>query len=387
MKAKRKKLMFAFGTRPEAIKMAPVIEEALGAKDCFETKVVLTGQHREMLDQVLLAFKIKADYDLKIMRPNQTLSGIAERCLNSIDKVLVKERPDLVLVQGDTSTAFIIALAAFYLRIPVAHVEAGLRTHNKYNPFPEEMNRRLISQVAEIHFPPTAWAFNLLAKEGITKETIFLTGNTVIDAFLEVASRKFIFEGKNKDLVPKGKKLIVVTTHRRESFGEPMQNVCKALRRVALERPHDIQIVLPVHKNPKVREVVFAELGDIRNVKLVEPMDYVPFVHLMKHAYLILTDSGGVQEEAPSLGKPVLVVRDNTERPEAVKAGTVKLVGTKEVRVFKELSLLLDDQAAYQKMSKAVNPYGDGRASKRMIAFLKYWFGFENKKPEAFISA
>ena len=361
---KNKKLLFVFGTRPEAIKLAPVIIEAKKEKS-FDVKVISTGQHKEMVYQVLKSFNINPNLDLDIMKPNQTLFDISERCLHKLKPLLEQEKPDYVFVQGDTTTAFITALACFYLKIKVVHVEAGLRTDNKYNPFPEEINRRLLSQVADIHFVPTGRARNNLLDEGFKANNIYLVGNTVIDSlFITLKKHK-------KDLgLPKDKRIILATTHRRESFGAPMKSICIALRNIASRFREDL-IVLPMHKNPIVRKLILEELSGIKNIKLVEPYDYIDFVNLMNQSYLIITDSGGVQEEAPSLGKPVLVIRDTTERPEGVEAGTCKLVGTDFFKIVNSATLLLSDKEEYSKISKKKNPYGDGKTAKKIINILK----------------
>jgi len=368
---KIKKVMLVFGTRPEAIKMAPVIQ-ALKAEKGIKTVVVLTGQHSQMLHQVIDLFKIKTDYDLEIMQPNQTLEGIAVRCLQGLEKVLLKEKPDLLMVQGDTATAFISALAAFYQKIPVAHIEAGLRTGQKYNPFPEEVNRKLITVISDLNFAPTQTSVDALLAENVPEKTIFKTGNTVIDALFQTVKVKCDLTKYGVKLDP-SRKLIVVTTHRRENLGKPMEEACKAIRTIALKYNESVQVVLPVHRNPKVRTVVEDILGGISNVQLIQPLDYLPFVHLMKAAYLILSDSGGVQEEAPSLGKPVLVMRETTERPEAVTAGTVKLVGLSYSRILKEVEILLNNEREYKRMATATNPYGDGKASGRIVRTVKVW--------------
>jgi len=368
---KQKKVMIVFGTRPEAIKMAPVIQ-ALRQKESVLCQVIVTAQHREMLDQVLKLFKIVPDFDLNLMRQGQTLTEITTRALNGLHEVFQRERPDLVLVHGDTTTTFVAALAAFYAQIPVGHVEAGLRTGNKYSPFPEEMNRKLASVLTDFHFAPTETAKRNLELEGIAPEKIFVTGNTVIDALLATVNPEYSFVGSELQTIFKRQekfRMILVTTHRRENLGEPMRQIYLALKS-ALDTYPDTYIIFPVHKNPIVRKVVTEILGSHPRVNLIEPLEYEPFVNLMARAHLILTDSGGIQEEAPSLGKPVLVVRDTTERPEAVAAGTVSLVGTEYERVFLELQNLLGDQDAYQKMTMASNPYGDGSAALRIAEII-----------------
>ncbi len=365
----RKKVLVVFGTRPEAIKLAPVVLE-LRARAEFEVRVCVTAQHRQMLDQVLETFAIRPDNDLGIMQPGQDLFDVTARCLTGLRPVFEKERPTWVVVEGDTTTVFAAALAAFYLDIGVAHVEAGLRTGDKRRPFPEEINRRLASHIADLHFAPTESARRNLRNEGIPEQSIHVTGNTVVDALLYIREK---FRGHwpaPPGLRPlaEGKRLVLVTGHRRESFGAGFERICQALRRIA-ERP-DVEVVYPVHLNPNVQKPVFSILGNLPNVQLIEPVSYVPFVGLMESAYLILTDSGGIQEEAPSLGKPVLVMREVTERPEAVEAGTVKLVGTDVERIVNGVNELLDDPAVYQRMSRAHNPYGDGQAARRIADIL-----------------
>ncbi|WP_206811410.1 non-hydrolyzing UDP-N-acetylglucosamine 2-epimerase [Paradesulfitobacterium ferrireducens] len=364
--------MVVFGTRPEAIKMAPVVQ-ALKSKASIRCIVAVTAQHREMLDQVLHLFKITPDYDLDLMQPGQTLTSITTGALAGLGGVFARERPDLVLVHGDTTTTFVAALAAFYERIPVGHVEAGLRTHNKYSPYPEEMNRKLTGAVADFHFAPTATARANLLREGIVPESIHVTGNTVIDALLATVAPNYRFSDPNLEQIlasEKDRRMIMVTTHRRENLGEPMRQIYLALESILAEFP-DTFIIFPVHKNPAVREVVQEVLGAHPRVHLIEPLDYQPFVNLMARSYLILTDSGGIQEEAPSLGKPVLVVRDTTERPEAVEAGTVSLVGTSYEGVRAELYRLLSDKKAYDEMAMAINPYGDGKAAIRIAEIIE----------------
>lgn len=368
---KRKKVMIVFGTRPEAIKMAPVIQ-ALRQKESILCQVIVTAQHREMLDQVLQLFKIDPDFDLNLMKQGQTLTEITTRALSGLHDIFQRERPDLVLVHGDTTTTFAAALAAFYAQIAVGHVEAGLRTGNKYSPYPEEMNRKLASALTDFHFAPTETAKRNLEQEGIPPERIFVTGNTVIDALLATVNPEFSFAGSELQTILEQRerfRMILVTTHRRENLGEPMRQIYQALKST-LETYPDTYIIFPVHKNPNVRKVVTEVLGSHPRVHLIEPLEYEPFVNLMARAHLILTDSGGIQEEAPSLGKPVLVVRDTTERPEAVAAGTVSLVGTEYERVFTELQTLLGDQNAYKKMTMASNPYGDGSAALRITEII-----------------
>jgi len=368
------KLMLIFGTRPEAIKMAPIISCLKVNNKKLKTIICVTAQHREMLDQVLNIFDIIPDYDLNIMRPAQDLFSITTDTLMGLKSILIKEQPDMVLVQGDTTTAFIAGLAAYYLKIPVGHVEAGLRTSNKYSPFPEEVNRRLLSALTDIHFAPTDWARSNLLKEGVPASKIFVTGNTVVDALLTIKCRQQTDKSKKTwNLTDLGKttdkKLILVTGHRRENFGESFRNICFALKEIAARRKNVI-IVYPVHLNPNVQRPVNEILGKIANINLIEPLEYESFIYLMDRAYLILTDSGGIQEEAPSLGKPVLVMRDTTERPEGIKAGVIKLVGTDKNRIIKNVLELLDNKILYKKMSKAISPYGDGKAAGRIVRVL-----------------
>ena len=382
--AKKIKVMTVFGTRPEAIKMAPVVLELGKYPDKIQPVVAVTAQHREMLDQVLNLFKIKPDHDLDIMAAGQTLFDITTRAMNGLNKVLEEEKPDIVLVHGDTTTTFAGALAAYYHQIDVGHVEAGLRTHNIYSPFPEEMNRKLTGSIAALHSAPTSTSEANLKAENVDSERIFVTGNTVIDALQKTANDDYVFESKLlQNIDYKNKRVILVTTHRRENLGEPMRHVYKALRQI-VEEFDDVEVVFPVHKNPKVREVVAEELGGLDKVHLIDPLDYEPFANLMHRSYLILTDSGGVQEEAPALGKPVLVLRDTTERPEAVAAGTVKLIGTDRDVVYKEAVELLTNKEEYNRMSESVNPYGDGQASRRIIEAILYHYGLAENKPDAF---
>ena len=376
---KKIKLMTVFGTRPEAIKMCPLVLEMQKYPDFIEPIVAVTAQHREMLDQVLQLFAIKPDYDLNIMTAGQTLYDVTGRALAGLKDVLAEAQPDMVLVHGDTTTTFVGALASFYAQIPVGHVEAGLRTGNKFSPYPEEMNRKLTGAIADIHFAHTSTSKNNLLKENIDPAAIVVTGNTVIDALQTTvkADYRFTDSGLQKALAG-GKRLILVTTHRRENLGEPMRHVYQALRKV-LENHPDVEAIFPVHKNPKVREIVDEELGKLAQVHLIEPLDYEPFANLMAKVDIVLTDSGGIQEEAPALGKPVLVLRDTTERPEAVDAGTVKLVGTAYDDVLRETSLLLDDSKYYQSMAEAANPYGDGRACERIIRKILHENGYDIK--------
>lgn len=383
---KKIKVMTVFGTRPEAIKMAPVVLELKKYPDLITPIVAVTAQHRDMLDQVLNLFNIKPDYDLNIMAQGQTLFDITTKAMNGLNEVLSKEKPDIVLVHGDTTTTFAGALAAYYHETAVGHVEAGLRTYNKYSPFPEEMNRKLTGAIADLHFAPTDTASGNLKAEGTKEDKIFVTGNTVIDALHKTVTDDFKFDDeKLANIDYENKRIILVTTHRRENLGEPMRHVYKALKDIVNEFD-DVEIVFPVHKNPKVREVVNEELGNIKAAHLIDPLDYEPFANLMHRAFLVLTDSGGIQEEAPSLGKPVLVLRDTTERPEAVKAGTVKLIGTERQKVYEETKYLLTDHDEYQRMANTCNPYGDGKASKRIIEAILYHYGLSQEKPDSFIA-
>ncbi|MCB5195598.1 non-hydrolyzing UDP-N-acetylglucosamine 2-epimerase [Deefgea salmonis] len=367
------KVLVVFGTRPEAIKMAPVVA-ALQADARFDAKVCVTAQHRQMLDQVLALFAIKPDFDLDLMQQGQDLTDITSRVLLGMRGVFAQWQPDIVLVHGDTSTTMAASLAAFYQRIPVGHVEAGLRTGNIYSPWPEEMNRKIAGAISAVHFSPTETSKNNLLREAVNPAHVHVTGNTVIDALLDVAARIKNDSELNAELAAQfpfldaTKRLILVTGHRRENFGQGFENICAALAELA-QRP-DVEILYPMHLNPNVQEPVRRILSGLPNVHLIEPQDYLPFVYLMTRANLILTDSGGVQEEAPSLGKPVLVMRDTTERPEAVDAGTVKLVGTNQALIVKEATELLDNPAAYEQMSRAHNPYGDGLAAKRINDIL-----------------
>ena len=383
---KKLRLMTVFGTRPEAIKMCPLVLEMGKYPDYIEPIVAVTAQHREMLDQVLELFNIKPDYDLNIMASGQTLYDITTRALTGLKEVIEEAKPDMVLVHGDTTTTFAGALAAFYAQVPVGHVEAGLRTGNKYSPYPEEMNRKLTGSIADMHFAPTSTSKANLLKENVNPETILVTGNTVIDALQTTVKADYEFaDAEFNKIFARGNRLILMTTHRRENLGEPMRNVYKALRKV-LETHADVEAIFPVHKNPKVREIVQEELGGLDRVHLIEPMDYEPFANLMGKVDIVLTDSGGIQEEAPALGKPVLVLRDTTERPEAVDAGTVKLIGTAYEDVLRETNLLLDDSAHYKKMAEAANPYGDGKACERIIRTILQKNGFNVKILSEFCS-
>ncbi len=362
------KVMVVFGTRPEAIKMAPVVQELERVAD-IETLVVVTAQHREMLDQVLHLFDIEPKYDLDLMKEKQDLYSITSGVLSGLQEIMEKEEPELVLVHGDTTTTFAAALAAFYQKIPVGHVEAGLRTKNKYSPYPEEMNRVLTGRLTELHFAPTETAKANLLAEATAAFKIWVTGNTVIDALLGTVKEDYHF-ASNLHNINFNNRILLVTTHRRENWGDKMREIYKALLDL-IDEFEDTEIVFPVHMNPTVRDLAFEMLGNRERIHLIEPLDYQPFANLMNKSYLILTDSGGLQEEAPSLGKPVLVLRDTTERPEAVSAGTVKLVGTVRDKIYKEAKLLLTDEVEYQKMARAVNPYGDGQAAVRIVDIIK----------------
>lgn len=375
------KVMTVFGTRPEAIKMAPVVLELKKRSEEFETVTVVTAQHREMLDSVLEIFKIKPDYDLNIMKKGQTLSGITEAVLHELNDVIQKEVPDIVLVHGDTTTTFAAGLSAFYNNTKIGHVEAGLRTWNKYSPWPEEMNRQMTDDLTDLYFSPTSQSKNNLLKENHDETNIFITGNTAIDALNTTVSKEYDHDILNS--LDKDKKMILVTMHRRENQGEPMRNVFKAILEVLKTHP-DAEVIYPVHLNPAVQEVAQEILGKSQQVHLIEPLDVLDFHNLAAKSYFIMTDSGGVQEEAPSLGKPVLVLRDTTERPEGVTAGTLKLVGTDHDSVVHEMSRLLDDNNEYERMASAKNPYGDGKASQRILDSIKFYFGETTTKPEEF---
>lgn len=374
---KMRKILIVFGTRPEAIKMAPVVKAFMKHRDVFETRVCVTAQHREMLDQVLDLFDIKPEYDLNIMKSGQDLFDITINVLSGVKSVIEEFNPDVLMVHGDTTTTFTASLAAFYKKIKIAHVEAGLRTYNLDSPWPEEANRQLTGRLADYHFAPTELAAENLINEGKDRDSIFITGNTVIDALYWVLEKNRK-ESKEEDLADlifncgykiSERDIILVTGHRRENFGQGFLNICNALKEIAAKRP-DIDIVYPVHLNPNVRKVVYDILSESENIYLIDPLDYRPFTYLMSRSKLVLTDSGGIQEEAPSLGKPVLVMRDTTERPEAVEAGTVKLVGTDKDKIIEFVTKLLEDNAFYEKMSKAHNPYGDGKAAERIVAQL-----------------
>jgi len=384
-----KKVLVTFGTRPEAIKLAPVIRELNKFPSKFKTIVCVTGQHRQMLDQALNLFEIVPDYNINIMSANQDLFDVTIRALGGLRGIIKREQPDLVIVQGDTTTAFAASMAAFYLKIPIGHVEAGLRTYDKYHPFPEEKNRHMVTVLADYHFAPTEWAKSNLLKERIPSDRIWVTGNTVIDALLTVVRNQkakdrrtffknyfkskwnltFPFETQNSGLKTRTPKLILVTGHRRENFGEGFKNICSALKEIAQKR-RDVTIVYPVHLNPNVQKPVKKFLGGKSNIHLIEPLEYETFIFLMNSSYLILTDSGGIQEEAPSLGKPVLVMRNTTERPEGIEARTIRLIGTTKHSIVKETQKLLDDPKYYEEMAKVANPYGDGNSAGRIVNIL-----------------
>jgi UDP-N-acetylglucosamine 2-epimerase (non-hydrolysing) len=369
----RKRTMVVMGTRPEAIKLAPVVKSLQKHPYLFETLVVATAQHRQMLDQVLNLFQINPELDLHLMRPDQELSELTGRVLQSMTRTLKELRPDLVMVQGDTTTAFATSLAAFYLRIPVAHVEAGLRSNDLYNPFPEEINRRLITSLAEVHLAPTPLARQQLLGEGISPEKIVVTGNTVVDAINSTLQAQWSSAGTPLACIPpNGQRLLLVTAHRRESWGENLENICQALKDL-VDRFPDIHVVYPVHLNPQVNRTVHSILAGIERIHLLPPLDYLSFIHLMERAYFIMTDSGGIVEEAPTMHKPLLIMRSLTERPEAVQAGIAKIVGTTRKGLVEEASRLLSSEEAYRSMVKGSNPYGDGRAAERIVTALDRW--------------
>jgi UDP-N-acetylglucosamine 2-epimerase (non-hydrolysing) len=380
-----KKIAVIFGTRPDTIKLAPVIQELKKFKKQFQVITIATAQHRQMLDQVLTVFNIRPNYDLDIMQPNQSLAMLTKNTVEALDQILEKEKPDMVIVQGDTTTTFVGSLAAFYRQIPVGHVEAGLRTNDKLNPFPEEINRRLTSTISELHFAPTETAKIALKRENISSKNIFVTGNTVIDA-LEIAVKKdYSFNVTAlEEILSQKKKIVLLTMHRRENWGEPMRGACKAVKKLAQLYPN-INFVFPVHLNPVVKDLVHETLENLPNVFLIAPLDYSDFVNLMSKSYLIITDSGGVQEEGPHFGIPILVLRKVTERPEAVKYGTVKLVGLDEYKIFSIAKKLLSSKKDYKKMASAVNPYGDGLAAVRTVQIIQNYFGFSKQKIKEFV--
>lgn len=375
-----KKIMFVFGTRPEAIKMAPLVKAMENAED-LEPLVVVTAQHREMLDQVLELFDVHPSYDLNLMKPQQTLTDITAGVLRGIERIVIKEKPDIVLVHGDTTTTFAGALASFYQQVPVGHVEAGLRSGNMYSPFPEEANRKLTGAMATVHFAPTPQARANLLHEGVNPDAIYTTGNTVIDALMMTVKQDYVFDDELSRMLAAPGRKVLLTTHRRENLGQPMVQIFRAIRQLH-ERFTDVNFYFPMHKNPRVRALAKEALEELERVHLFEPLDYAPFANLVGRMDLVLTDSGGLQEEAPALGKPVLVLRDTTERPEAVDAGTVKLVGSDTQLIVDTVSTLFTDADAYAEMEHAVNPYGDGHACARIIAALRYYFGLDAQRPE-----
>ena len=375
-----KKIMFVFGTRPEAIKMAPLVKAMEQAED-LEPLVVVTAQHREMLDQVLELFDVHPSYDLNLMKPQQTLTDITAGVLRGIERIVIKEKPDIVLVHGDTTTTFAGALASFYQQVPVGHVEAGLRSGNMYSPFPEEANRKLTGAMATVHFAPTPQARANLLHEGVNPDAIYTTGNTVIDALMMTVKQDYVFDDELSRMLAAPGRKVLLTTHRRENLGQPMVQIFRAIRQLH-ERFTDVNFYFPMHKNPRVRALAKEALEELERVHLFEPLDYAPFANLVGRMDLVLTDSGGLQEEAPALGKPVLVLRDTTERPEAVDAGTVKLVGSDTQLIVDTVSTLFTDADAYAEMEHAINPYGDGHACARIIAALRYYFGLDAQRPE-----
>jgi len=378
------KIMLIFGTRPEAIKMFPIISEIKKYPHLIESKIIVSGQHREMLDQMLEIFQINPDYDLNIMKQSQSLSHITKNSLLGIEKILKKERPSMVLVQGDTTTTFTGALAAFYQKIKIGHIEAGLRTNNKYYPFPEEINRHLTSVLADLHFAPTENSCKNLLSEGIRRENIFVSGNTVIDSLFLMIKENYIFrEPRLRDIKISEKKNILVTMHRRENWGRPLRETCQALVKL-INDYSDLAVIFPIHKNPEIRKIVNEILKSRKEVLLLDTLDYKDMVNLMCKSYIILTDSGGIQEEAPSLGKPVLVLREETERPEAVEAGVVKLIGTNSKNIIKEIKELLDDEEKYLEMARNINLYGDGKASERIIKRILHYFNLIDQSPDEF---
>jgi UDP-N-acetylglucosamine 2-epimerase (non-hydrolysing) len=381
----KKKIVVVIGTRPDTIKMAPIILELKKHEDCFDVVTIATAQHRQMLDQVLEVFGIKPSFDLDIMAPRQTLASMTAKIITGLDDIFVAEKPDMVLVQGDTTSTCIGSLAAFYNKIPVGHIEAGLRTSDKTNPFPEEINRRITGCITDLHFAPTETAKKALLKENVDPKTIFVTGNTVIDAldYTVNSHHKFSAPAINS-IVERGRKIVLVTMHRRENWGQPMTGACNAIKRLAIKYP-SIDFIFPVHLNPIVQDVVFPILNDQPNVTLSDPFDYLDFVNVMSKSYLILTDSGGVQEEGPRFGIPVLVLRSVTERPDAVDYGTAKLVGLDEEKIFNTAVQLIDNKTEYERMANATNPYGDGRSAWRTIKILKNFFGFSTEVVEEFI--
>lgn len=380
---KKTKIITIFGTRPEAIKMAPLIKK-LKERTEFDVKVCVTAQHRQMLDQVLNLFSIKPDYDLNIMKTKQTLTGITSRVLIGLEDIFKKEKPDLILVHGDTTTTFAGALAAFYQKIKIGHVEAGLRTYNKYFPYPEEMNRKLTGALSDMHFAPTLGSKNNLLREGINENDIFVTGNTVIDAMKYTVEDNYVFENDELNNIDyKNKKVIMVTAHRRENWGKGIENICAAFKKI-IEKNKDTELVYLVHLNPIVKDTVYRILGGTERVHLLPPLDTKETHNLMNKCYMVMTDSGGLQEEAPHLGKPVLVLRNVTERPEAVEAGTVRLVGTDTDKIIENANDILNNKDEYSRMEKSINPYGDGRASERITQSILYYFKYIDSRPSEF---
>ena len=365
------KVLVVFGTRPEAVKMAPIVKALKGDEEHFISKICVTAQHRDMLDQVLRIFDIEPDYDLNIFQSGQTLTQITCRALTGLEEVIDEFAPDLILVQGDTTTVFSGALAAFYHQVKIGHVEAGLRSGNLYSPFPEEANRKLTGVMTNFHFAPTTTSKNNLLREGYEEDKIFITGNTSIDALSWVINKNYKFKEENINNIDfENKKVILLTAHRRENIGEPMENIFSAVKEI-VEKNKNVEVIYPMHLNPKVREIAINIFGEMKGVHLIEPLDYLPFTNLMSKCHVVVTDSGGVQEEAPSLGKPVLVVRKETERPEGIEAGTAKLVGTNRDTIYKELDLLINNENEYISMANAVNPYGDGKAAQHIIEAIK----------------
>ena len=378
------KIAVIFGTRPETIKMFPIISEIKKYPHLLDCRIIVSGQHREMLDQMLEIFQINPDYDLNIMKQGHSLSNITKNSLLGIEKILKKERPSMVLVQGDTNTTFAGALAAFYQKIKIGHVEAGLRTYNKYYPFPEEVNRHLTSVLTDLHFAPTKQSYENLLSEGVKREDIFISGNTVIDSLFLMIKENYIFrEPLLKDKKMFDKKIILVTMHRRENWGEPLRETCQAINKI-IDEHSDVSVIFPLHKNPEIRRIVKGILQNRKNILLLDTLDYDDLINLMSKSYIILTDSGGIQEEAPSLGRPVLVLRNETERPEAVKAGVVKLIGTGEEKIYSEADLLLNSREKYMEMSKSINPYGDGKASEKIVKKILYNFNLIDQSPDEF---
>ena len=379
-----KKIAAIFGTRPDTIKMAPVILELKKHKDTFQVLAIATAQHRQMLDQVLNVFNLTPDYDLNLMEPQQTLARLTSKIILSLDEIFSKEKPDMVIVQGDTTTTFAGSLAAFYHRIPIAHVEAGLRTYDKWNPFPEEINRRLTSCITDLHFAPTETARKALLDEGFPPSSVYVTGNSVVDALDYSVKKNYSPSTETlKNILSSQQKIVLITMHRRENWGEPMAGAARAIKKLARQFRH-LQFVFPVHLNPVVRNTVYPILKDEKNIFLIEPLDYYDFVNLMARSYLILTDSGGVQEEGPHFGIPILVLRSVTERPDAVTFGTVKLVGLDEENIYQAAATLIQDASEYRKMANAVNPYGDGKTSQRIVQIIKNYFKLSNEKIDEF---